>query len=81
MGVSARTARSVLAALAATPPALSSLVMGVQDLQKAKYDEFVPHDVLASQWEKANARAHAGALAIARELALTSDVTSDGTDF
>jgi ATP-dependent Lhr-like helicase len=59
--------------IVANPPAASAVVKMVGDLQVAKYDALVPHDVLESQWVKENARPYAEALAIAMKLAVASN--------
>lgn len=64
--------KAALSAVAAQPPTAFDVVKVLPDLQSAKYDALVPHEVLESQWVKENAVAFASALAIAGKLNVES---------
>lgn len=61
---------SALASVTDAPPEALSVVKILDDLQFAKYDALVSHEVLEVQWAKENADAFAEALATAGKLAV-----------
>jgi ATP-dependent Lhr-like helicase len=74
-GCSADMVEAALRGMVAKPPLASAVVKMVADLQTAKYDALVPHEVLESQWIKERAKPYAEALAIALKLAVASKAT------
>jgi ATP-dependent Lhr-like helicase len=75
-GCSADMVEAAFRGMVTTPPLASAVVKMVPDLQSAKYDALVPHEVLESQWIKEHAKPYAEALAIALKLAVASNVTT-----
>ncbi|MBY3433787.1 DEAD/DEAH box helicase [Rhizobium laguerreae] len=74
-GCSADMVEAAFRGMVSKPPLASAVVKMVPDLQTAKYDALVPHEVLESQWIKENAKPYAEALAIALKLAVASKAT------
>ena len=62
------TVRQILRQLTASPPGIQTLAEFVENLQSARYDNYVPEEVLISLWASRHAR-HANRIAaVSREL-------------
>jgi ATP-dependent Lhr-like helicase len=79
-GCTAEMVEAAFRGMVTKPPLAGAVVKIVPDLQVAKYDAFVPHEVLESQWVKENAIPYAEALAIALKLAVASKSTNSPKD-
>ena len=72
VGCSKAGLRAALERISVDPPLASAVVKVVPDIQTAKYDALVPHDVLESQWVKENRASFAAALVIAGKILIES---------